>query len=58
MNHLYDDLIASINPEKCLVAAKLGLTIKNIDQHTKGGSVKEKNIFLLLKDGKGWSDGV
>lgn len=58
MNHLYDNMVASINSEKGLVAAELGLTIENIDQHTKGGSVKEKNIFLLLKDGKGWSDRV
>jgi hypothetical protein len=57
-NHLYDDMVASINPKKCLVAAELGLTIENIDQHTKGGFVKKKNIFLLLKDGKGWSNGV
>jgi hypothetical protein len=56
MNHLYDNLVASINPEKCLVGAELGLTIKNIDQYIKGGSVKERNIFLLLKEG--WSNGV
>lgn len=58
LNHLYDDLTHSVNPEKFLCASEIGLQVENLDLDTKAGSKQERSIMLGMKDGEGWPNGV